>query len=143
MSCCVKSKVPRHLALYPAETVLGWRIIRRVSLDKGLEHEQRGVWRRVLDPVTLELIGFQMIAAKVERGDRDLPTTRSCAAIPAREMELNAQRSRTAGMSEDRRQERAAAGRRPEDAIERVQCKVMVYPHINGAPGDILRVWPK
>jgi hypothetical protein len=142
MAACIASSRKKYF-LYPAETTLGWRVVRMVSLDQGLKKEAEGCWRRVLDPITLGLIGFQLVAAKAERVDRDVPSIHSAAAITAREMELNVSRSRTAGLNEEARDERVAAGFAPEDAAERVQCKVIVYPYVNGERGDILRVWPK
>lgn len=142
MTACVANSRKKYF-LYPAETSLGWRVVRMVSLEQGLRKEADGCWRRVLDETTRNLIGFQLIAIRSERGDRDLPTMRSSAAISKSDMELNVARSRTAGMDEEHRLEREAAGRLPEDRVERVQCKVIVYPYVNGKRGDILRVWPK
>jgi hypothetical protein len=133
----------KDLHLYSAETVLGWRVVRRVSLAQGLKKEEAGVWRRVLEAGTGQLMGFQMVGSNAARVDRDIPTIHSSAAITAREMGLNVEHSRTMGMDEERRDERVAAGLAPEDAAERVQCKVMVYPYVNGRPGDIVRVWPR
>lgn len=149
MSAIATMSTPRHVALFPAETSLGWRVIKRVPLALGLRKEAQGKWRRVLDETTRSLIGFQIISTSVERGDRDVPSIHSSAAISRAEMEINAMsqvfadaRSRTAGMSEDHRKEREAIGGLAEDRAERVQCKVIVYPYVNGKKGDILRVWP-
>lgn len=132
----------KTMYLFPAETTLGWRIIRMVSMKQGLEQERSGAWRRVLEGITGELIGFQLMAAKPERVDKDLPSLRSSASITSSEMVLNCGRSRTAGLCEDKRMERVAQGRMPEDQIERVQRKVMVFRNLGAAKKDILRVWP-
>lgn len=143
----------KTVKLYAAETTLGWRVVREVPLQQGLQKEAAGAWRRVLDPITRELDGFQLIAVKVERVDKDLSSIQSSSSIsgPSRrdtpqklsEMEINAgQRSSTARLNEEEREERAAAGRAPEDRAERVQAKVAIYAHMGAAKGDILRVWP-
>jgi hypothetical protein len=144
----------KTIKLYAAETTLGWRVVREVPLEQGLQKESAGAWRRVLDPITHELAGFQLISGKAERIDKDLSSIQSSSSIsgPSRrdtpqklsEMEINAgQRSSTVWLNEEEREERAAAGRPPEDRAERVQAKVAVYAHLGAAKGDILRVWPR
>ena len=129
--------------LFGAERSAGVRVIRMVSLEEGLKAEARGAWRRKYDPMTRMLIGFELLGSAEQAGDRDLKSLHSSASISRREMELNVERSRTAGLTEERRLERAANHQLPEDQVERVQCKVLVYPVINGKSGDILRVWPR
>lgn len=133
----------RPYNLYGVEKVPGVRIIRKVSLAEGLKHEARGAWRRKYDPITGTLIGFELLSTAEQRGDRDLRSLPSSATISRREMELNVERSRTAGLNEERRLERAANHGLPEDQVERVQCKVKIYSYIKSKRGDILRVWPR
>jgi hypothetical protein len=141
----------KRVYLFPANTTLGWRVIRMVTMEQALKHEAKGKWRRVYDANTNALIGFQLIAAEASRVDRDLPSMPSSASItgPSRkdtpqkvsEMEINADwvKSRTAGLPEDLRLEMHL----PEDRVERVQQKVAVWPHVGPNKGDILVAWPK
>lgn len=136
--------------LYHSETVLGWRVIRMVNLEKGRAKVAAGEWRAIHDEFTGELIGFQPIAGEEQRGDRDMPSQYSPATISAAEMQANAGelgRSRTAGLAElDRigRRDRLTGHLLPaEDFIERAVAKIRVFPNVGAAKGDILRAWPK
>src|SRR6185437_11077346 len=137
----------REFGVYPANTTLGWSIIRRVSFDKGESKVAAGVWRRVNDS-TGNHIGYQMVGA-AGRVDRDLPSRPQPVSITAEQSEKNAGaafvlgQSRTVGMSEERRMERVARKLDPEDAMERLQMKIAVFRHVGSAKGDILRVWPR
>ena len=131
------------MLLFGATTTLGWRVVRMVSFAEGEKRAGRGSVRRVYDEVTNEHIGYQLVSSHEQRGDRDLRSQPSTASISMREMQLNAERSRTVGLTEERRMERVALGLAPEDLVERVQCKVRVFPHIGAAKRDILRVWPR
>jgi hypothetical protein len=130
------------LLLYGANTTLGWRILRTIYPREGERGVERGTMREVYDEITGHLLGYQVLGAGELRGDQDLPSLTSTAAISQREMQINAGelgRSHTAGLREQDRIER----RVPEDRVERVQRKVFVFPHVGAAKGDILRVWPR
>lgn len=119
-------KESRNFLLFPARTVLGWRVIRRVSFREGETRVGVGEWRRVLDGTTHEHIGYQICTPEMSRGDYELPTIFSPASISVREMQVNAGlfgRSRTEGLSEDRR----LARRNPEDRVERAHAKVVEF----------------
>lgn len=120
----------------------GYRIDRRSSREQAEMFEALGVWRREYDPSTGALLGFRIIGVEACRGDVDLKTILTTPTISPREMDLNVSYSQTFGMRELERMERLKAGKVPEDAAERVQAKVRVYPHVGAAKGDILRVWP-
>ena len=127
--------------LYPANTTLGWRVIRTISRHEGEAAVDAGTMRRVFDEISGALIGYQLAAEPVRKVDEDLPGLHSSAAISVREMEIVAGtafrggQSRTAGMPEELRQLRAAktsprTGRRltTEDAVERATAKVVNWP---------------
>jgi hypothetical protein len=143
-------------------------VIRKIKLQEGIKKEAAGLWRRVFDTVTRELRGFQMIAASDGRADLDIPSLSSAATMrgpsPRRrracgvatrggaeiatveelgEMELIAQESHTAGLSEERRDERIKSGLLAEDREERLQRKTWLYRQVGPGRGDILRVWPR
>jgi hypothetical protein len=133
--------------VYHSETVLGWRIIRKISFDAGESKVAQGVWRRVNDELGNH-IGYQILSAAAHRVDLDLPSRPQPVSITAAQSELNAYTvftdgsSRTAGMTEERRMERAARGLDPEDEVERLQMKISVFKKLGAARGDIIRVWP-
>lgn len=134
------------LLLYGANTTLGWRILRTIYPREGERGVERGTMREVHDSITGHLLGYQVLGANEQRGDQDLASQPSTAAISRSEMEINAfarfedGKSHTAGLSEDRR----AARRVPEDRVERVQQKVLMFERrIGPAKGDVLRVWPR
>ena len=129
--------------LFGSEISPGIRSVRGVSMAELLKFEATGAWRRKYDALTGALIGAEIISTSERRGDKDVLHIASTAAITAREMEINVGHSRTIFLNEDQRQARAANRRAPEDKTERVQCKVIVYPVIGSARGDILRVWPR
>lgn len=131
------------LYLFHTDTALGWRIMHRITFRRGEAKVARGVMRRVIDEAGNH-IGYQPLAVTAVHGDRDIPSQHSAASISLQEMKVNAEGvSRTVGLPALQRDERVAAGRAPEDRVERVQRKVQVYPHIGAAKGDILRVWPR
>lgn len=141
------------LCLYSAETNSGWRVNRMVRFDEGERMVAKGTARREMDQVGNH-VGYRMIAVKEARVDLDLASQPQPVSITAKQMEMNAHtifkdgRSRTLGLPEGKRLERAArkdpSGHhlQPEDAIERTQRKVQVYKFLTGAKGDILRLWP-
>jgi|HubBroStandDraft_6_1064221.scaffolds.fasta_scaffold1054529_1 hypothetical protein len=103
--------------------------------------EALGVWERAYDNYSGELMGYRLAP---RRDDTDKPTAGwTPAAISPNEMELNTERSATSGMPEFLRMKREKEGFPPEDHIERVQRKVLVWPLVGSAPRDILRAWPK
>jgi hypothetical protein len=135
-------EMPRRMPVFPADVSRGWRVVRRASVAQCEQQADRGLWARIHDEVTGQLIGYQMLDVYGQRGDFDLESMRTQASISLRELEANAGllgRSKTRGLSEDRRLARAV----PEDAIERAQAKVRVWPLVGAACGDILRVWPR
>lgn len=132
----------KRFLLFPSVVATGWRVVRRVSLERGLREEERGNWRRVLDQTGGNLIGFQMIEPEASRGDVEILSIRSMSAITFSDIMTNAGlrgASRTARMNDEQR----AMSRVPEDRVERIVAKVNVYPRISAAKGDILRVWPR
>jgi hypothetical protein len=137
-----RSQQRKDMMLFPSDVAAGWRVIRMVSRLEGELKVNEGVWRHRFDPNTTQLIGYQILGSEALRGDLDLASLPSTPAIAVWEMELNAERSRTAGLPDIRRQERVAAHLPPEDEVERVQAKVFVFPRIGAARGDILRVLP-
>lgn len=138
----------REFGLYGANSALGWSIVSRVSFAKGESKVAAGLWRRVNDEMGNH-VGYQMLGAAAMRVDIDLPSRPQPVTITAQQSEDNAYalfadgRSRTAGMTEERRMERVARKLDPEDAMERLQAKIAVYARIGSAKGDILRVWPR
>lgn len=138
--------------LFRAQTTLGWSVARNISDADGRRGVASGSMREVFDEITHLCIGYQMLAVSEQRGDQDLPSVTSTASISRFEMEVNAGllgRSRTAGLTEAQRLERAAQRDErsgeyltPEDVVERVQAKVLIFPHIGAERGDILRVLP-
>lgn len=134
----------KRFYLYPSETSLGWRMIRMVSLIQGEARVLDRAWRRVIEFGSGEHIGYQICSWEMSRGDYEIPSTFSPAAISAEEMNLNAGtkfeegKSHTRGLSEDRRRLRLV----PEDHIERVQQKIRVWPLVGSKVGDVLLAWP-
>ena len=138
MKRCAK---PRHLPLYSAESESTCRIIRRVSFDEAEKYEALGAWERRYDTCSGELIGFRLKAQ--QKDDTDVESAGyTPAAISFEEMQVNCERSQTLGMPEVLRLRREKEGRPAEDHVERVQCKVIVFPYVGAAKKDILRVWP-
>ncbi len=99
-------------------------------------------------------VGYQVLANLTK--DEDLPSGASSSSITASECELNCGKSRTVGLPEDKRiSRRTRMGRAlpPEDAVERAQAKVRMWPHsasrIDNGRGDpvygdrAVRVYPK
>lgn len=140
MKRCEKQGKPRYVPLFSAESESSCKIIRRVSLDEAEKFEALGVWDRRYDSYSGELMGFR-ISAKSDDSDK-LSAGWTPAAISPAEMELNTDPSITFGMSEIRRLEREKQGLPAEDHVERVKCKVLVWPLVGAAKKDILRAWP-
>ena len=128
--------------LYPAETSLGWRIVRQVTAMEAAEKVALGHWSWVWYE-TGELAGAQMLASF--KTDFDLPSNdRTAATITLVEVRMNAGemgRSHTLGMPEYRRVSRHAKydDKRilePEDKIERAIFKIKMWPLLrNIEPG--------
>jgi hypothetical protein len=131
----------RRFLVYGSYTTLGWRVVRHCTQARGEAMVQQGEWRRVVSRESGELIGFQLVSPdRCTKGDYDLLSMHAPAAISVSEMQVNAGchgRSRTRGMSEDRRLER----REPEDAIERTMAKIAVWPLVGSRKGDVVRAW--
>jgi hypothetical protein len=139
--------VERSIPVFPADTTLGWRVIRMVSVQVALGKLALGVWREVHDEHG-NFQGCQVLATV--KSDSELPSGASSTSITVNECELNAGlggRSRTAGLPEDKRISRFRTTDHgilplpPEDAIERAQAKVKEWtkPHSDKA----VRVYPK
>jgi hypothetical protein len=137
--------------LWGADTSRGFRVIsHKVSYADGFRKVEQGVWREYRDPVSCELMGFQVISSAAVRGDKDLKSAGGDynGSIYADEMQANAGclgKSQTAKLSED---ERAGHKGRdgqlePEDFIERTKRKVFVFPLVGSSVGDILIAWPR
>ena len=145
--------------LYPPDTALGWRVIRKVTLAEGAEKVLRGEWREVHDEHG-DHWGYQVLVSS--KTDQDIPSGATSSSITVNECELNAGLGgewRTKGLPEDKRLSRfrrTEAGLLPvpaEDAIERAQAKVAQWPYPasriddgKGKPvwGDrAVRVYPK
>jgi hypothetical protein len=129
------------LLVFGAYTTLGWRVVRHCTRARGESMVEQGEWRRVYSQESGDLLGYQLVGPdRSTKGDYDLLSTHAPAAISVSEMQVNAGchgRSRTWGMSEDRRLER----RDPEDAIERTMAKVAVWPFVGPRKGDVVRAW--
>lgn len=135
------------VSLYPAETSLGWRVIRQVSRAEAAEKLGRGEWREVYD----EHGNFRGCQALISfKKDEDLPSRRTAPSITVKECLLNAGlcgKSRTAGMTEEQRISRKSPFGRPlppEDAIERAQAKVVEFGRIRltVAPREAIELPP-
>ena len=123
------------VSVYPAETSLGWRVIRTTTPRKAAEKLASGEWSEVYDEHG-NLLGCQMLASFTK--EDDLPSNPSSTDITAWESKLNAGlsgKSRTDGLPEE---ERISLFRKtkdglvkiaPEDAIERAQAKVRELAH--------------
>ena len=131
----------REFKIFPAEG--GYAVIRRVSRQQAEAMELREVCRREYDTVTGDLLGYRVIGVERRKMDSELPSTRTTTGISVGEMELNVLRSRTSGFREKYRLKMVKNGKMPEDAIERAQAKIRVYPFVGAAKGDILNVWPR
>jgi hypothetical protein len=140
MRSCAKAQKALY-SLYSADSESACRVVRhRVSLDEAEKFEALGIWERRYDTYSGELMGFRITARS---DDTDKPTAGwSAAAISANEMELNTEYSRTFGLPEMMRLKREKEGLPAEDHIERVQCKILVWPLVGAAKHDILRAWP-
>jgi hypothetical protein len=137
----------RSIAVYPADTSLGWRVIRMVSPNVALGKLALGVWREVFDEHR-NFVGCQVL--QTVKTDSELPSGASSTSITVNECELNAGlggKSRTAGMPEDKRLSRFRTTANgilplpPEDAIERAQAKVKEWTKPHGDRAT--RVYPK
>lgn len=131
--------------LYPAETTLGWRVIRSVSVGVAREKVALGEWREVIQDWNGAL-AYQMVATF--KSEKDLPSGASSSSITVRECMMNAGLmgdSHTMGMPEERRISRRHPmnGRAlpPEDAMERARAKVAEWPLMHG--DRAVRVYPK
>jgi hypothetical protein len=116
--------------VFPAETSLGWRVIRQASQDEAQKKLATGEWREVQDEAG-NFIGCQVLANF--KKDEDLPSGASSTSISPRECLLNAaglRESRTANLPEERkisRKSRFGKALPPEDAIERAVAKVREF----------------
>lgn len=116
--------------VFPAETSLGWRVIRVVSVMVAAEKLARGEWRQVYDEFG-NFVGCQVLASF--QSDLELPSGATATSITALESQLNAGcfgRSRTVRMSEEDRISRHSRNGKalpPEDAIERAIAKLMEF----------------
>jgi hypothetical protein len=143
------------LIVFSDETTLGWRVLRRISVAEYQRRKSRGEMRPVFDE-SGNLIGCQPIKVF----DQHLTTRSTPAAIIPREVVLLAGtafrdgRSRTAGLTEQKRMERASrvhprTGKLlpPEDAIERVEEKVRLQTesanYHDGGRDRAPRVYPR
>lgn len=118
-----------RMPVYAEECVLGWRLIRRISFERGERMVDAGVAERCFDDS-----GRHVAFRVINRGRERSASPNSPTAITMRECEIYAGRcfprgqSRTARMSEVQRLTRINPrdGRRlpPEDAIECVTAKV-------------------
>jgi hypothetical protein len=127
--------------LFSSESEQTCRIVRRVSLDEAEKCVALGVWERRYDTYSGELMGFRLCALR--RDDSELDSAgHTPAAISFQEMQTNLEYSYTSGLPEFERLKREKNGQPAEDHVERVQCKVIVFPYVGAAKKDILRVWP-
>ena len=148
--------------LYPAETILGWRVIRMVTGARGEEMLARGEWRDVYDENGRH-IGYQILSGT--SCEREVFTSSySCSVtITISEIIKNAGvcfprgKSLTAGLPEEKRitRTRPDDGKKlpPEDAVELAQAKVALWPfpasRIDDGKGEPVygdracRVYPK
>jgi len=117
--------------VYPADTSLGWRVVRYVSIAFGMLRVKRGEWR--IEPERNgHLGGFQILENGL--GDFEVESKRGSTTINAHEVQLVAGlfgQSRTVGLSEDERISRRARDGRalePDDDIEKACGKYHQWP---------------
>jgi len=119
-----------EINLFPAETSLGWRVIRQVSCSEASEKLATGEWREVYDEHE-KFLGCQVLANF--KKDEDLPSGATSTSITVWECMLNAGlggKSHTAGLPEERkvsRKTRFGKALPPEDAVERARAKVAEF----------------
>jgi hypothetical protein len=109
----------------------------------------KGMCREVYDAQGNH-IGFQFMPG--HRDDEVRLSMQSSSGLVPKDIVLNAGRafkngkSKTAHLTEEQRVHRvhAKTGKilPPEDAVEKVEAKVRVWPDLAGKKKDILRVWP-
>lgn len=123
----------RCIDVYAADVSRGWRIVRQVTPEFAFRKVNEGKWREQFDEFG-NFFGVQVIAAV--KTDQELPSGTSATTITARDSMVYAGlagRSRTMGMSEDRRIGRyshvTGNALPPEDRIERVIAKVQQWPY--------------
>lgn len=135
------------LNVYPAETALGWRVVRQIGFGDAAQKVTLG-HARWIHYESGDLAGIQMLASFAL--DYELPAgSPTPATITVMESRMNAGefgRSHTAGMTEPERLSRHAryddkAILEPEDKIERAIAKVRIWPLLrNREPGLAVRV---
>ena len=88
------------ISVFPAETSLGWRAIRTVTVARAVQKLANGEWAEVRDQQG-NFLGCQVLANF--KKDEDLPSGATSTSISARECVLNAmglRESRTARLTE-------------------------------------------
>jgi len=143
--------------LYGPESALGFPVIGQVTAAQAAERVAVAQWREVFY-LTGELAGYQVL---VKARVRVMPELQPALTITLSEMQMNAGlfgRSHTKGMPEWKRLQRHAKYDKekilaPEDAIERAQEKVRLWPQpasrIDDGSGEPIygdratRVYPK
>lgn len=133
--------------VFAIETDRGWRVVRNVPQAEAELKVERGEFVRVYDELTKACVGYKPSSGPSSPGDLDFPSHGSRPSITARESQTIAGargRSRTVGMSEDRKiSRRNLSGHlcAPEDAVELAMEKFRVWPEIGDTKA--VRVSPK
>lgn len=126
--------------LFSANTTFGWRVVRRVPVERACEQLALKKWREIWSEEVngkREFLGVQPLSPE-KSWNRPIPALAgSPPTITLTEMRMNAGlfgRSRTMGMPEWKRLKRQAKYDEkkilaPEDAIERAIEKVKLWPY--------------
>lgn len=135
--------------LFSANTALGWKVIRQVSVEFAIEKvalkKWREIWYESVDGGERELAGVQPLAPEPKKTLRQVLIERLVAVtITFAEVQRNAGlygRSHTIGMSEWQRLRRHARFDEkkilaPEDATERAIEKVRLWPYPASVIGE-------
>lgn len=122
----------RSIYVYGADTSRGWRIVQVVTPESAYKKVMEGKCSELFDDLG-NFLGVQILAAV--KTDQDLPSGTSTTTITARDVLYfvgGGGKSRTIGMSEDRRITRyspvTCKALPPEDRVERVIAKVQQWP---------------
>lgn len=116
----------------------GWRVTRTIKRDVAERQVADGLMSRVHDTAG-NVVGYQL-AEGPNTSDRPARSGASSLSIAARESKANAGldgSSRTKHLSEEQRINRVhpKSGKllEPEDAVERAEVKVKIWPELSGA----------
>lgn len=115
--------------LFSTNTTLGWKVINRISAEKGEEMVRNRMGRQVLN-TEKKLIGYQMFDSTLKPVPVITDSLPSSTVLSRAETEavvgLRGE-SRTAGMGEIQRIKRIAEGRRDMDLVESSCAKFAAF----------------